>query len=116
MPPEANDVRVIFLAAVEKPTAAERAAFLDGACRGDADLRRRVEARLKAHDEPGGVPDRPAVDRAVTVDDRPGPDEGSDDTPTVGERPGLCLGPYKLLQRLGDGGMGAVWMAEQEQP
>src|SRR5437899_2406653 len=77
----------IFTAALEKGTAAERAAFLDEACSGDLALRRRVEALLKSHTDGGCFLETPAVERAVeelagaapSADrqgQRPGPDEG----------------------------------------
>jgi hypothetical protein len=56
-------VQEVFLLAVEAP-AAERPAVLDRACGGDAELRRRVEARLAAHDAPGSHPDRPSAGSA----------------------------------------------------
>jgi serine/threonine protein kinase/WD40 repeat protein len=92
----------IFAAALEKPNAAEQAAYLTRACAGDARLRRRVEALLRAHAEPDEILDRPLT---PTVDETP-PAEG----------PGSCIGPYKLLQQIGEGGMGVVYMAEQEEP
>ena len=52
--------RSIFLAALDRPDPAERAAYLDQACAGDAELRRRVEDLLEAHDEPGDFLEPPA--------------------------------------------------------
>jgi serine/threonine protein kinase/tetratricopeptide (TPR) repeat protein len=91
------DVKSIFLAAVEK-SPADRAAFLDAACGSDAAVRQRIEALLRAHDEPDA-----------------GPATGTF-LPDPSEQPGGRIGPYKLLQLIGEGGMGAVWMAEQQEP
>jgi serine/threonine protein kinase/tetratricopeptide (TPR) repeat protein len=79
------------------PTA--RQAFLDEACAGQPELRVRVEALLRAHAGQYGE------GRATTGF-----------TPTPPESVGRRVGPYKLLQKLGEGGMGIVYLAEQEQP
>ena len=61
MPTDAQRIQAVFLAAAEIADPAERAAFLDGACDGDAELRTRVEALLRAHDQPDSLLDHPAV-------------------------------------------------------
>src|SRR5262245_14843959 len=94
----------IFLAALERKTPAERQAFLDGACAGDATLRAQVEGLLRSHDEAGSFLDAPLFDTAPTTD-QTGP-----------ERPGTQIGSYKLLQKIGEGGFGVVYMAEQQEP
>jgi serine/threonine protein kinase/tetratricopeptide (TPR) repeat protein len=88
---------VLFHAVLAQPPA-DRAAYLTAHC-PDPDRRRKVEDLLAAHDRAGGVLDAPV-------------NTGPFDATTTG----TVIGPYKLLQRIGEGGMGAVWMAEQDQP
>src|SRR4029077_789875 len=92
------------------------AAYLDGACAGDEELRRRVEALLAAHDEAGSFLQRPAAGGAVLTHPPAGKWFDPHGLPPLSEGPGTRIGPYKLLQQIGEGGMGAVYMAEQEQP
>jgi serine/threonine protein kinase len=101
----------LFHLAVGKP-AGERAAFLEHACGGDAALRSRVEALLQAHDHPGSFLGNPAPDLEATSDSLPGRRDGA----AGAEGPGSRIGPYKLLQQIGEGGFGVVYMAEQSQP
>jgi WD40 repeat protein/serine/threonine protein kinase len=102
MNPEPDPVESIFGSALEKP-ADERAAYLDEACHGDTALRERVEALLQAHAEASG-------EAFMT-----GPYQGLPHI-KLAEGAGTRIGPYKLLQQIGEGGMGVVWMAEQQQP
>jgi serine/threonine protein kinase/tetratricopeptide (TPR) repeat protein len=117
MPSDPKRVQAIFLSVVEQPDPAARAAVLDRECAGDADLRGRVEALLKANDDPASFLDKPAVDAAPdgTGAFAPGPDDSAPPGPAA-EAPGQWIGPYRLLQEIGAGGMGTVWMAEQEHP
>ena len=87
----------LFHAALERPAGPERQAYLDGACGGDAELRDNVDALLAAHAEATGFLEEPAV-------------------AAKREGPGTTIGPYKLLQEIGEGGMGVVYMAEQTEP
>jgi serine/threonine protein kinase/WD40 repeat protein len=98
-----NPAREIFLAAIELPSPEERAAFLDRSCEGDAELRARVERLLQSHELLGTFHGSAAFDSATI--NRP-----------VTEMPGDSIGPYKLLQQIGEGGMGVVFMAEQTEP
>src|SRR3989440_8716293 len=94
----------IFIEALEKEDPAERAAFLDRTCAADLALRQRVERLLQRHEQPGSFLESPAPNLVATVGE------------PVRERPGTVIGPYKLLQVIGEGGMGTVFMAEQQQP
>src|SRR5208282_1971166 len=93
----------VFNAALKLPVA-ERVAYLDQACAGDTALRQRVEELLQASDEAGAFLESPA---AV-------PPEGTVRLPA--NKPGDRIGRYKLLQEIGEGGCGVVYMAEQEEP
>jgi serine/threonine protein kinase len=84
----------------------ERIAYLDHACGSDSELRRRVEALLQAHDGVGDFLEKPP--QRAELD----PSLGT----AVGEKPGDRIGRYKLLQQIGEGGCGVVYMAEQETP
>jgi serine/threonine protein kinase/Tfp pilus assembly protein PilF len=94
----------IFLAALEKTSAAERVAYLDEACGANQPLRAEVDALLQAHEQPQRLLDVPEA-AVPTLDPAP-----------LMERPGTVIGPYKLLQQIGEGGMGTVFMAEQTHP
>ena len=106
MPADPRRVKELFVAALELPDEAARQAFLDRECAGDAELRRRVEALLHANDQP-----QPALDQPLAAVAPPEP------ATIAEEQPGSILaGKYKLLERIGEGGMGSVWMAQQTEP
>jgi Flp pilus assembly protein TadD/serine/threonine protein kinase len=107
----------LFHRALEQPPGA-RAAFLEQACAGDRALRERLEGLLLAHDHPGSFLAGPAPGPGETVVPEPVRGEGGNarNPRPLGEEPGSRIGPYKLLQQLGEGGMGSVFMAEQTAP
>lgn len=95
-----------------KMAPSERAAYLKGSCGGDANLRARVEALLKADAEAGDFlktsgEASPTADSAAAAATKAAPPR---------EAPGTRIGPYKILQLIGEGGFGSVFMAQQEQP
>src|SRR5262245_18639057 len=112
-----KSARDIFLETLER-VAADRPAFLDEACGADAALRQRVEALLRAHDDP----------EAFLSDAKPGAspaqERGNGDAqletqafPEGTARVGAILaGKYKLIEAIGEGGMGNVFMAQQTEP
>jgi serine/threonine protein kinase len=101
---DAQKARSLFLAAVENCAPDQWGAFLDEACAGDQELRRRVEILLRAHQVSNSLLDCPPPVLSATVDD------------PISERPGTMIGPYKLMEQIGKGGMGLVFVAEQQQP
>jgi serine/threonine protein kinase len=125
--------RSIFMAAVATEDPAQRSAYLDEACGGDAALRRRVEALLASHEGAGSflgkaVPERlaeqlaaherPAETRAEppAAGEGPAPGNATAGPRPTAEGPGSRVGPYKLLREIGEGGMGTVYLAEQSEP
>jgi tetratricopeptide (TPR) repeat protein len=102
--PKAND---IFLEALELKTPTDRQAFIAERCGYDVDLRKQVESLIAASQKAGSFLEDPAVQAAhfLVTTDQP-----------ISEKRGAQIGPYKLLQEIGEGGMGTVFMAEQLEP
>src|SRR6266851_3240407 len=103
----ANPEVAILNTALELP-AAQRDAYLDEACAGDAALRRQIKTLLQSHEQAKGFLEAPPTGmdfkRTALVN-----------IPLT-EKPGDRIGRYKLLQQIGEGGCGIVYMAEQEEP
>ena len=113
-PSPATRAREIFLDALDVAPP-ERAAFVAAACGGEAALRQRVEELLRDQEEVGTFLETPAhAGPRSTI--RLGTSDDAERTAALTEKPGDRIGRYKLLQKIGEGGCGVVYMAEQEKP
>jgi serine/threonine protein kinase len=104
--------RDIFIAALQHGDPARRQAYLDEACTGQPELRRQVEHLLRLYKGAGSFLEKPAATSPAT-----GAFQQHAAAPaSSGEAPGTVIGPYQLLEPIGEGGMGSVWMAQQTEP
>ena len=99
------NIKSIFADALEKQTPAERDAYLSMVCNGNTALKQRIEALLQAYEEADDVPNTPVVTLDLTQQEM-----------LLTEGYGTVIGRYKLLERIGVGGMAVVYMAEQAEP
>ena len=104
--PEHMKLEELFTAALQQPTPEARTAYLDGACGRDSALRGQVQELIIAHDEADSFLEAPANELDVTVETRGKPKQEIE----------RQIGPYRILQEIGEGGFGIVYMAEQEKP
>jgi hypothetical protein len=108
MPIDPGRVQAVFIAAVEAKDPADRAAIVNAQCAGDDELRARVDALLQAHDQSGELPDVRTLDFAGG--------RQSSVAGSVAAAGKIIADRYRLLEEIGEGGMGTVWVAEQLQP
>ena len=99
------DEQAIFEVARKIDTVEAREAYVEQICGDDAALGQRVRALLKAYDLSASFLEAPAAAMGRTID-----------APAPAERPGTFIGPYKLMEQIGEGGMGLVFVAEQHHP
>ena len=102
--PDKLSVDEVFGEAIRRTAGDVRDAYLDEVCGDDLPLRQRVARLLKASDEAQSFLESPALDHSLS------------NSPAIAEQPGDAIGDFRLLQQIGEGGFGVVYMADQLRP
>jgi WD40 repeat protein/serine/threonine protein kinase len=105
MAKDLEQIKALLSEALEKKTKAERKTYLDEVCGSDANLHAEIESLLRSHDSAGDFLEASPFGPDITLDSSP-----------LSEGPGIVIGRYKLLEKIGEGGMAVVYMAEQQKP